>query len=105
MTAPHETVELTELRWDDAVDASVFRPPARSITDWRRGTAYIHQYEKTGRCSASWQPASGPGSVYVPGPEDVTFDEAMEWARLRTDDVRVSVERSLGPPTTRREEC
>lgn len=93
MSAPHETVEITGLRYDDEVDASVFRPPEQSINGWRGGTAHVVRDGITGRCSASWEPRSGPGSLHIGGPSDVGFDEAMRWANARTDDVRISVSR------------
>jgi hypothetical protein len=86
---PGEIVELAELRFDDDVDLDVFDPPARTLSDWRGGTAYIVQDPATGRCSATWIPTSGPGCLHIGGPRDVTLDAATAWAAARTDDVQV----------------
>ncbi len=90
---PGEVVELSDLQFDDQVDPSVFDPPGRTMTGFRGGSAYIRQDEETGSCALSWRPTSGPGSLTVPGPQDVTYDAAIEWARLRSDDVHISLER------------
>lgn len=86
---PGEVVELTDLRFDEGVDASAFVPPERALDGFRGGTAYVQHDQVAGVCSASWSPRSGPGSLHVPGPKGVTLDEAIEWARTRTDDLRV----------------
>lgn len=89
---PGEVVELTDLRFDHQVDSGVFDPPRRTVTGFRGGSAYILRSEETGSCALSWRPTSGPGSLTVPGPRNVTYDEAIEWARLRSDDVHISIE-------------
>jgi len=94
---PGEVVELTDLRFDDAVDESAFVPPDRTLDGWRGGTAYVQHDRGIGLSSASWSPRSGPGRLLVPGPKSVPADEAIEWAGSRTDDIRVTEVRNPRP--------
>jgi hypothetical protein len=89
---PGEIVELTNLRFDTQVDQGVFEPPDRRITGWRGGVAYIVRSVRPGGTASSWEPRSGPASLHIPGPRSTTFDDALEWARQRTDEVRISDE-------------
>jgi hypothetical protein len=89
---PHEIVELTDLRFDTQVDQVVFEPPAPRITGWRGGVAYIVRSGRTGETRSSWEPRSGPGSLHIPGPRTASFEDALEWARERTDELRISDE-------------
>jgi hypothetical protein len=89
---PAEIVELTDLRFDTQVDEPVFETPDRRITGWRGGVAYIIRSARTGGTTSSWEPRSGPASLVIPGPRAKTFEDALEWARERTDEVRISDE-------------
>lgn len=90
--SPDEVVELTDLRFDTQVDQAVFEPPDRTISGWRGGVAYIVRSGGSGETTSSWEPRSGPGSLHIPGPSTATFEDAMRWARERTDDIQISGE-------------
>jgi hypothetical protein len=85
-----ELVELSQLTFDDGVSDDLFVPPDQTTDGFRGGTAYIQRDAETDLCSASWSPRSGPGVLHLEGPKGTSLSEAMEWARARTDDVRVS---------------
>jgi hypothetical protein len=89
---PDEVVELTDLRFDTQVDRTVFEPPDRTTGGWRGGVAYIVRKRMGGETTSSWEPRSGPGSLHIPGPSSTTVEEAMAWARERTDDIQISEE-------------
>lgn len=89
---PNEVAELTDLAFDTQVDQTVFEPPARRISGWRGGTAYIVRSSAGGAITSSWEPRSGPGRLHIPGPKNTTFEEALSWAQERTDDVHISEE-------------
>lgn len=85
-----ERVELTQLAFDDAVLDSIFFPPERTMDLQRCGTAYVQLDPESGHCSVSWSPRSGPGTLHLRGPKGCSLVTALDWARTRTDDVRVS---------------
>ncbi len=88
IASPTETQRLTDLSFDREVDASLFALPARRIEAWRGGPAYVvEDMDGLGRFSPSWQPESGPGGLYFNGPLDASLDDALAWARARTDRI------------------
>jgi hypothetical protein len=93
---PNEIVELTDLAFDSEVDQTVFEPPVGRITRWRGGTSYIVRSSAGGVTGLSWEARSGPGSLHILGPKEVSFEEALSWAQERTDDVEISEDR-VGP--------
>ena len=90
---PNEIVELTDLAFDRDVDQTVFEPPVQRITGWRGGTAYLVRSSAGGVTGSSWEPRSGPGSLHILGPKEVSFEEALSWAQERTDDIEISEDR------------
>lgn len=91
-TTPAETIELTDLRFDSDVPDEWFEEPPR-LDGWTGGTALVmHDMDAKDLYSASWQPRSGPGQIYVDGPRRVPLDAALEWAQARAAHVTLGDE-------------
>lgn len=84
---PGDVIELSDLRVDSEVPDEWFEAPA-PLDDWRGGEAFVmHDMDGQDAYSASWQPCSGPGRIWVDGPRGVPLDTALEWARSHGERV------------------
>jgi hypothetical protein len=84
-----EVADLTDLRFDDDVEPALFVPPSESHEGWRGGVVHLDDHDGPERFSGSWEPRSGPGSLYLLSPEGMSRAEALDWAFARTEYVYV----------------
>lgn len=89
MRLGHEVAAITDLRVDDEVDAGLLVPPTAKLDRWRGGVVHLDDHGPAGTLAGSWEPRSGPGSLYLLSPEALPRAEALAWAFARSDQVYV----------------
>lgn len=88
--SPTQQMDLVDLRFDAEVADRELQLPRARIDGWRGGEAFVAEdIDGSGRFAASWEVTSGPGSIAIDGPTDVTLEVATTWGRRRTDVVWV----------------